>query len=224
MSDRFVGICPIYPTLRKLSIGVQSNSPTHPLTPNRYHPHMPRLLCQSFDSPLGPLNAMVLQHANCESLCLLEFANPDRLDRETNDLAHRSGCDPEDARAPLHDETEHQLAAYFAGDLRDFTLPLDTPGTDFQQRVWQALQDIPFGTTCSYGDLATRIDSPGGQRAVGAANGANRIAIVIPCHRVIESGGGLRGYGGGLDRKQWLLQHEGAWPTEPSLFARSIRI
>ncbi len=180
---------------------------------------MPRLLSQSFDSPLGPLRAIVVQHADHEALCLLEFAVPDRLDREIPELTRAFGCETEDARAPLHDETEHQLAAYFAGDLREFTLPLTTPGTPFRQRVWQALREIPFGTTCSHGDLATRIDSPGGQRAVGAANGANRVAIIIPCHRVIEATGNLRGYGGGLDRKHWLLQHEGALPETPSLFA-----
>lgn len=161
---------------------------------------------------------MVVQSEGCEALCLLEFGIPDRLGREAADLAHRFACEPERARTPLHDEIDRQLAAYFAGDLRDFTLPLETPGTGFQQRVWRALLDIPFGQTCSYADLATRIGSPGGQRAVGAANGANRVAIVVPCHRVIESTGALRGYGGGLERKRWLLTHEGSWPTAPTLF------
>lgn len=179
---------------------------------------MPRLLHQTFPSPLGPLTAMVVEDAGREALCMLEFANPERVSRERGELARYFGCEPEPARAALHDEIERQLAAYFAGDLTDFTLPLETPGTDFQQTVWRALLDMPFGQTCSYGDLADRIGSHGGQRAVGAANGANRVAIVVPCHRVIESTGKLRGYGGGLDRKRWLLEHEGALPDAATLF------
>jgi AraC family transcriptional regulator of adaptative response/methylated-DNA-[protein]-cysteine methyltransferase len=179
---------------------------------------MASLLHQSFSSPLGPLTAMVLDDAGREALCMLEFGNPERVSRERGELARHFACEPHAGRVGLHDEVERQLTAYFDGDLSEFTLPLETPGTEFQQRVWNALLDIPLGQTCSYGELATRIDSPGGQRAVGAANGANRIAIVVPCHRVIESTGKLRGYGGGLERKQWLLAHEGAWPTTPTLF------
>ncbi len=185
---------------------------------SRYTPFMARLLHQSFSSPLGPLTAMVLDDAGREALCMLEFGSTGRVSRERGELARHFACEPHAGRAGLHDEVERQLSAYFAGDLSEFTLPLETPGTEFQQRVWNALLDIPLGQTCSYGELATRIDSPGGQRAVGAANGANRLAIVVPCHRVIESTGKLRGYGGGLERKQWLLAHEGAWPTTPTLF------
>ena len=108
----------------------------------------------------------------------------------------------------LIDAVRAQLDAYFAGALREFSFPLDTPGTEFQRRVWQALLEIPFGETRSYGQLAASLGMPGGARAVGMANGANRIAIVIPCHRVIESTGALRGYGGGLDRKKFLLDLE----------------
>jgi methylated-DNA-[protein]-cysteine S-methyltransferase len=101
-----------------------------------------------------------------------------------------------------------QLRAYFAGELRDFDLPLALDGTDFQRRVWNALRDIPFGTAISYGELARRIGQPSASRAVGAANGRNPVAIIVPCHRVIGADGALTGYGGGLDRKRWLLQHE----------------
>jgi len=102
-----------------------------------------------------------------------------------------------------------QLKAYFAGELREFELPLAAEGTPFQQRVWRALCDIPYGKTISYGELARRIGQPTASRAVGLANGQNPIAIVVPCHRVIGANGTLTGYGGGLERKRWLLAHEG---------------
>lgn len=102
-----------------------------------------------------------------------------------------------------------QLAEYFAGSRREFDLPLAFEGTDFQKRVWSALCDIPYGTTISYAELARRVDSPRGVRAVGQANGRNRIAIIVPCHRVIASNGSLAGYAAGSDRKQALLALEG---------------
>ena len=101
-----------------------------------------------------------------------------------------------------------QLQAYFAAELRDFELPLAAEGTPFQQRVWRALCDIPYGETISYGELARRIGQPKASRAVGLANGQNPISIVVPCHRVIGANGSLTGYGGGLARKRWLLAHE----------------
>jgi methylated-DNA-[protein]-cysteine S-methyltransferase len=101
-----------------------------------------------------------------------------------------------------------QLQAYFAGELLDFDLPLGLQGTPFQRRVWEALRRIPYGTTASYIDIARRIGRPTAPRAVGAANGRNPIAIIVPCHRVIGADGTLTGYGGGLDRKRWLLRHE----------------
>ena len=103
-----------------------------------------------------------------------------------------------------------QLEEYFAGRLREFTLPLRPEGTEFQRRVWCELERIPFGETRSYGEVAARIGRPGSARAVGAANGQNPIAIVVPCHRVIGANGSLVGYGGGLPRKTWLLEHEAA--------------
>ncbi len=105
-------------------------------------------------------------------------------------------------------EPRTQLQAYFAGELRDFELPLAAKGTPFQQRVWRALCAIPYGATISYGELARRIGQPTASRAVGLANGRNPIAIVVPCHRVIGANGSLTGYGGGLERKRWLLAHE----------------
>jgi methylated-DNA-[protein]-cysteine S-methyltransferase len=116
---------------------------------------------------------------------------------------------------PVPNAVQHaakQLDEYFAGQRTEFELPLRfTTGTAFQQSVWRALADIPYGETISYAELAASVDRPGAFRAVGQANGANPLAIVYPCHRVIASGGGLGGYGGGLDLKQELLALEG-WP------------
>lgn len=101
-----------------------------------------------------------------------------------------------------------QLAAYFAGELTEFDLPLAPAGTDFQRRVWNGLRAIPYGQTISYGELARRVGNPAASRAVGLANGRNPIAIVVPCHRVIGTDGSMTGYGGGLDRKRFLLALE----------------
>jgi len=101
-----------------------------------------------------------------------------------------------------------QLEAYFAGSREDFDVPLDLQGTDFQRSVWAGLLEIPYGETMSYGELARRVGRPGASRAVGLANGRNPVAIIVPCHRVIGADGTMTGYGGGLDRKVWLLDHE----------------
>ena len=105
-------------------------------------------------------------------------------------------------------ETARQLDAYFAGELKDFDVPLDMQGTDFQQMVWKQLTAIPYGETWSYGEMAAAIGKPSASRAVGHANGRNPVSIIVPCHRVIGSSGKLVGYGGGLDRKQALLALE----------------
>lgn len=115
---------------------------------------------------------------------------------------------------PLLDEAEAQLTAYFNGELKDFDLPLASEGSEFQKKVWAELQRIPYGETASYGDIARRLGyEPVISRAVGAANGANPIPIIVPCHRVIGSNGSLTGYAGGLDRKKILLDLE-----QPGLF------
>jgi methylated-DNA-[protein]-cysteine S-methyltransferase len=101
-----------------------------------------------------------------------------------------------------------QLRAYFAGELREFDLPLTQPGTEFQHKVWRQLQRIDYGQTASYRDVAKKLKRPQAMRAVGSANGKNRIGIIVPCHRVIAADGTLGGYGGGLWRKEWLLNHE----------------
>ena len=109
---------------------------------------------------------------------------------------------------PLLREAIRQLRAFFAGERQHFDLELNPQGTGFQQRVWRALQEIPFGQTISYRELARRLGNPAASRAVGLANGSNPIAIIIPCHRVIGSNGTLTGYGGGLENKRWLLDFE----------------
>lgn len=109
---------------------------------------------------------------------------------------------------PVLDKTEEQLNAYFAGTLLQFDLPMGQEGTDFQQKVWNELLNIPFGKTISYLELSKRIGDVKAIRAVGTTNGKNNIVIIYPCHRVIGSDGSLTGYGGGLQRKQWLLKHE----------------
>lgn len=114
----------------------------------------------------------------------------------------------QDDRAAPFAEARRQLMAYFHGELTEFDLPLAPGGTPFQQRIWQHLRQIPYGTTLSYGEMARRIGNPNASRAVGAANGRNPISIIIPCHRLIGSDGKLTDYGGGLKRKEWLLMHE----------------
>jgi len=116
---------------------------------------------------------------------------------------------PDDERGPASE----LLAEDFAGTRTTFDLPLDAGGTAFERRVWDALRTIPYGTTLSYSELARRLGDPRATRAVGAANGKNPIPIIVPCHRVIGANGALTGFGGGLDRKRWLLEHEGALTT-----------
>ncbi len=114
-----------------------------------------------------------------------------------------------DRAASILEETERQLADYFTGKLTEFDLPLAPAGTAFQLQVWQGLREIPYGRTVSYGELADRIGNPAAVRAVGAANGANPIPIIVPCHRVIGSDGSLTGFGGGIKNKMHLLTLEG---------------
>jgi methylated-DNA-[protein]-cysteine S-methyltransferase len=150
-----------------------------------------------FDSPIGRL------------LLTSDGAALTGLYMEPSRKAQSTAGWMEDATVPPLAAAVRQLTEYFAGSRRDFDLPLRLQGTDFQQRVWQELTEIPFGETWSYGQLARRIDKPSASRAVGLANGQNPISIIVPCHRVIGADGSLTGYGGGLERKSWLLAHEG---------------
>ena len=150
------------------------------------------------DSPLGKL-LITACNAGIRSLSFPREQGPRRADEEWEEVG------------PVEiPGVEEQLNAYFAGELTEFDLPLNPIGTEFQQSVWKALQTIPYGETISYGEQARRIGNPNASRAVGGANGANPIAIVIPCHRVIGSNKSLTGFTGGLDKKQFLLAHEQA--------------
>ena len=132
------------------------------------------------------------------------------------DLPDRAGPASVEQRTDVLVRTAAQLAEYFAGKRRVFDLPLGPRGSEFQVRVWRALMRIPYGETCSYGDIARTIGRPDASRAVGAANGRNPIPIIVRCHRVIGANGSLTGYGGGLPVKRWLLDHERGW-RQPSL-------
>lgn len=147
------------------------------------------------DSPLGRL----LLAADAAGLCAIEFEGPQQAALIQSDWRLGGAC----LDAPLA-----QLRAYFTGERRDFELRLAPAGTPFRQRVWRELARIPYAQTLSYGELARRIGKPQASRAVGAANGANPLPIVLPCHRVIGADGSLTGYGGGVWIKKWLLAHE----------------
>lgn len=158
------------------------------------------------DSPLGPLVAA----ASDEGLLLLEFTERRMLDKQFDALRRyfHSAIVPGEHRYLA--QIRKELAAYFAGTLREFTVPLVYPGSAFQREVWDALREIPYGQTWSYEQLAQRVGRAGACRAVGTTNGLNRLAIVIPCHRVVNKSGQLGGYGGGIWRKQRLLEIEGS--------------
>jgi methylated-DNA-[protein]-cysteine S-methyltransferase len=154
------------------------------------------------ESPIGRL-MLTTDGTALTGLYMNLYRNkPSKLPGLGDDWIQNATIDPLPAAA-------RQLKEYFAGKRREFDLPLRMEGTEFQQRVWRELTKIPFGETRSYGQLAKRLNNPNGSRAVGLANGRNPIAIIVPCHRVIGADGSLTGFGGGLDRKEWLLTHEG---------------
>ena len=162
------------------------------------------ILTAKFETPIGEMMA----GATGDGLCLLEFTDKERHIKELGDLKHLLKSDIQDGENIFIKETEKQLKEYFDGERRKFNLPLIIPGSEFQKSVWIELLNISFGTTRSYKEQAEAIQMPDSARAVARANGMNRIAIIIPCHRVIGSGGDLSGYAGGLTRKKWLLVHE----------------
>lgn len=158
------------------------------------------------DTPVGPLVA----GATDEAVVMLEFPDRRMIEAQLDTLRRRFARPLVPGQSPLFTRLHSQLGEYFAGERRTFDLPLAYPGSPFQQQVWDALLRIPYGETRTYAELARELGAPSAARAVGRANGANRIAIVIPCHRVIAADGGLGGYGGGLWRKLRLLETEGA--------------
>ena len=163
------------------------------------------LISYNYASPLGQMTALF----SSKGLCLLEFSEGTRgLDREIAQVEMARGGAAQSASNDLTEQLGNELAGYFAGERQQFDIPLDLVGTDFQQQVWQALLTIPYGQTRTYGEQARQIGRPTASRAVAAANGKNKIAIIVPCHRVIGSDGSMTGYGGGIDRKRWLLRLE----------------
>lgn len=156
----------------------------------------------SVDTPLGPVHI----HSTTGSVTAVVFRNEHAQRRQPG--------------TALEQQCARELQEYFDGTRNEFTFSCDQPGTDFQKRVWDELTKIPHGRTISYHELAVRLGDPKCIRAAGTANGKNNLAIVVPCHRVIGSDGSLTGYAGGLEKKEWLLRHEGSLPgmNQTSLF------
>jgi len=155
-------------------------------------------------TPLGPMLAM----AERRGLVMLEFLDRPILLREVEELRTRYGYLIGAGEHAHLLQISEELRRYFAGSLTRFEVPLHTPGSIFQNQVWEALRQVPYGTTCTYGEIALLLGKPGASRAVGLANGSNRMSIVLPCHRVIGADGSLTGYGGGKARKEFLLRLE----------------
>ncbi|MDQ2940736.1 MAG: methylated-DNA--[protein]-cysteine S-methyltransferase [Chloroflexota bacterium] len=166
----------------------------------------PIVVTAELTTPLGPM----LAGATDEGICLLEFTDRRMLPTQRAIVARRFGATLVAGHHPLLHRLQDELDAYFAGTLRKFTTEIVARGSALDERVWTELLGIPYGQTVSYQELAHRVDRPGAHRAVGSANGRNRIAILIPCHRVIEKGGGPGGYGGKIWRKERLLALERA--------------
>ncbi|TDD34469.1 methylated-DNA--[protein]-cysteine S-methyltransferase [Actinomadura sp. KC06] len=161
------------------------------------------------DSPVGPLTLVALDEG-------LSGLYMDMQRHRPSEETFGALGDPD--TEPFATVAE-QLSAYFAGDLTEFDLPLNLQGTEFQKRVWTALQEIPYGETTTYGQLAVELGKPSASRAVGLANGRNPVSVIVPCHRVVGSTGDLTGYGGGLERKRYLLDFERKSKiTEDALF------
>ncbi len=169
-----------------------------------------RLVTDLLPTPLGAMVAVATE----DRLALLEFADRRALPEQGRALRRWFPGTVVPGRNAVLDRLERELDEWFAGRRAEFTVPVDLRGTDFQLAVWRALLAIPHGATLSYGELARELGRPGASRAVGRANGQNRLAILVPCHRVVESGGALRGYGGGLWRKRRLLELERDAPAE----------
>lgn len=182
------------------------------------HDSVHTLYAEQMDTPLGRMRAV----AGEDGIVLFDFLDRKDVDTAVAALPSRLG-----AAGPIVAGADHprlallrqQIAEYFAGERVVFSVPLQPRGTGFERRAWEYLRAIPFGETRTYGEQARALGAPGAARAVGRANGVNFIAILIPCHRVIGADGRLTGYGGGMERKRWLLDHERRIAGN-SLFAR----
>jgi AraC family transcriptional regulator of adaptative response/methylated-DNA-[protein]-cysteine methyltransferase len=164
------------------------------------------ILTSLTESPLGP----IMLAANSKGLCMAEFSDRRMLEHQAETLRRYFRCAIVPGENEFIKKAKHELNEYFEGKLTGFSIPLVFPGTEFQQKVWGELLKIPYGETISYEELARRTGDRKASRAVGSANGLNRIGVIIPCHRVVNKNGKLGGYGGGLWRKQWLLDMEKA--------------
>lgn len=163
-----------------------------------------KIYTQKIKTPIGEMIA----GATDEGLCLLEFTDRPALQKELHDLKLLLHTEIVEDPHEIIKETQIQIEEYFKSVRKEFSITLNTPGTEFQQKVWSILMDIPYGKTRTYKDQAMLLGNPASIRAVGKANGDNRISIIIPCHRVIGTNGDLIGYGGGLWRKHHLLEFE----------------
>jgi AraC family transcriptional regulator of adaptative response/methylated-DNA-[protein]-cysteine methyltransferase len=167
--------------------------------------NQPVLAVRMIETPLGPMVAV----AGDEGLELLEFVDRRALEREITEMRRKlNGAIIVPGEHPALAAATTQLREYFGGTRQRFDLAVRQRGSEFQHRVWDALREIPYGRTTSYAAIARQVGTPGAVRAVGTTNGRNQIAIVVPCHRVIGADGSLSGYGGGLWRKRWLIDHE----------------
>ena len=171
----------------------------------------------TFDTPLGEMTAAAIR----EGICFLGFSGTKELSHALHSLSEHYGM-PSRKGSNWHTWTlKRQLKEYFRGRRKEFTVRLLTQGTEFQQSVWESLKKIPYGTTITYLEQAKILNNPDAFRAVANADGHNPVAIVIPCHRVIGSDGSLTGYAGGLEKKQWLIDHErkhSGKPVDGTLF------
>jgi AraC family transcriptional regulator of adaptative response/methylated-DNA-[protein]-cysteine methyltransferase len=163
-----------------------------------------RIVCADADTPIGTM----IVGSTDKGCCLVEFHDRGGVQKIRQAIEKRYRRTAEMGGSELNNTAIAQLQEYFAGGRTEFDLALDIVGTPFEKSVWKELLATSFGKTRSYGEIAAAVGRPQASRAVGRANGANRISIIVPCHRIIEAGGGLRGYGGGLWRKRWLLDHE----------------
>jgi AraC family transcriptional regulator, regulatory protein of adaptative response / methylated-DNA-[protein]-cysteine methyltransferase len=155
-------------------------------------------------TPLGTM----LAGTTARGVCLLEFTNRIRLEKEFSDLQKMLNAVMLSGRNQYSDQLEKELNEYFAGKRKTFSVPLNMPGNEFSLSVWKTLLDIPYGKTCSYKEQAESMNNPKAIRAIAATNGRNRLAIIVPCHRVIGSDGSMTGYAAGVETKKWLLNFE----------------
>ena len=163
-----------------------------------------KILYTTIQSPIGNM----IGGATDKGICFLEWHDRGGVERILSRVENRYNKSLEQGSSELLRKLQNELSNYFDGTLTKFRVPIDVSGTKFENRVWGKLLNIQYGKTRSYGEIASELGKPGASRAVGKANGSNYLSIIIPCHRVIESNGKLRGYGGGLERKQYLLDLE----------------